>query len=308
MRSSQRPMPFIVGAPRSGTTLLRMMLDYHPEISIPPETGFIIEVLRRMPINEFSWKMLFEIIILRRLLKREFSWKMLFKIITNFETWIDFHLSADKLAEELSRIQPFTVSDGIRCFYRLYAQRFHKKRFGDKTPNYGLHLKAIGKLLPEAHFIHIIRDGRDVAVSVKDLWFAPSKDFRKLGKDWVWRVETIRTQGKQYPFYIEIRFEDLLTNTESVLKKICSFLEIDYHPQMMYYYMSSPSRLQEHEARYRKDGTILVSKEERLDMQRHTTLPPDLSKIDTWKQVMSEKDQNKFLYAAKPLLAELGYL
>jgi len=85
-------MPIIVGAPRPGTTLLRFMLDTHPEMAIPPETGFLA-------------------------------------------------------------LFPH--------FYQLYASRFAKPRWGDKTPSYCHHMQNIEEVLPEAHFIHIIRDGRD---------------------------------------------------------------------------------------------------------------------------------------------------
>jgi len=62
---------------------------------------------------------------------------------------------------ELQKITPFHVDAAIRCFYRLYAAQLGKERWGDKTPSYGRHMRAIEQVLPEACFIHIIRDGRD---------------------------------------------------------------------------------------------------------------------------------------------------
>lgn len=287
--TSPLPMPFIVGAPRSGTTLLRMILDAHPDVVIPPETGFIPELKLRNPSENWSWEIFLD-------------------LVTNFETWSDFHLCRDTLAKELRQLQPFTLPDGLRCFYRTYAQRFSKPRWGDKTPNNGLHLRAIGALLPEARFIHIIRDGRDVAASIRNLWFAPSRDFGKLGEDWAWRVQTIRAQGQEYPFYMEVRYEELLLAMETVIKTICTFLDLPFSARMLEYYQFSPARLQEHESRSRPDGTMLISKEARHAMQFWVTQPPNLLRCGVWKTVMSEDEHAQFLQTARSLLQELHYL
>ena len=77
-------------------------------------------------------------------------------------TWPDFGMTAEDLRDELTRIRPLNVADGFRAFYRLYAERSGKSRWGDKTPDYVLHISDIAETLPEAHFIHIIRDRRDV--------------------------------------------------------------------------------------------------------------------------------------------------
>jgi hypothetical protein len=119
------PMPVIVSAHRSGTTLLRLMLDAHPGLAIPPETGFLALCTKWLKSPETSPE--------------------------NFiDTISDF---------------PLDTPTGIRTFYRAYSNRFNKSRYGDKTPNYCFHIAAIHQLLPETCFIHLIRDGRDVALS-----------------------------------------------------------------------------------------------------------------------------------------------
>src|SRR5919109_3312367 len=107
------PAPFIVGVGRSGTTLLRLMLDAHPEMCIPPETGFIPAA--RNKLNDATDP------------RREFV-----KAITEFETWPDFNLLPDEFYRAIPA--PSKLSTGIRTFYRLYAARFEKTRWGDKTP------------------------------------------------------------------------------------------------------------------------------------------------------------------------------
>src|SRR5688500_2115287 len=115
------PMPIIVGAPRSGTTLLRFMLDAHPDLAIPPETAF----LTVGPTLKGKGDKLRE---------------RFFHAVTNYPeaspAWPDFEIPADKFRSALDEIEPFEVSEGFRAFYRLYAARFGKSRWGDKTPIY----------------------------------------------------------------------------------------------------------------------------------------------------------------------------
>jgi hypothetical protein len=99
-------------------------------------------------------------------------------------TWPDFGMTAEDLRDELTRIRPLNVADGFRAFYRLYAERSGKSRWGDKTPDYVLHISDIAETLPEAHFIHIIRDGRDVGLSLRQCWFAPGHDMKGLAGHW----------------------------------------------------------------------------------------------------------------------------
>ena len=117
MPSERPPMPFIVGVPRSGTTLLRLMLDSHPQLAIPPETGFLARHL--------SW--------LKFISPRE----ALFRTVTQlpFKTgpWRDFGLDAGEFRCELKKNRPFDLSEGFRTFYRLYARNQNKPRYGDKN-------------------------------------------------------------------------------------------------------------------------------------------------------------------------------
>ena len=65
------------------------------------------------------------------------------------------------------------LSSGLRAFYRGYAAARGKTRYGDKTPMHATDIDVLSRVLPEARFIHIIRDGRDVAASLRGLPFAP---------------------------------------------------------------------------------------------------------------------------------------
>src|SRR5258708_13374116 len=136
------PMPIIVGAPRSGTTLLRLMLDSHPALAIPPETGFL--------------KLAANLKGRDRKLRERFV-RALMTYPVEAPCWPDFEISEEALRTALTTITPFSIADGYRAFYRLYAGRFGKSRWGDKTPLYCMDLPTIRKALPDTRFVHIIR-------------------------------------------------------------------------------------------------------------------------------------------------------
>ena len=130
--SDATPAPFIVGVGRSGTTLLRMMLDAHPQLAIPPETHFIPEAADACRTGGEQSRDAF----VNTLLSSRF--------------WTDFQLDPDEFRKGINALAPFDVGAGLRVFYRLYAGRFGKTRWGDKTPTYLTQMQLIAQLLPEA--------------------------------------------------------------------------------------------------------------------------------------------------------------
>jgi sulfotransferase family protein len=286
------PMPIIVGAPRSGTTLLRFMLDSHSDVAIPPETGFLSLAPQFACVGET--------------LREEF-----FRAVIGYPldapAWQDFGISREAFRAELGKIEPFTVSRGYRAFYRLYATRFGKQRWGDKTPSYCHSMGAIESVLPEAHFIHIIRDGRDVAMSLRPMWFAPGRDIETLADHWSQFVSSARLSGVSCRHYLEVGYEALVLNTRLTLERVCQFLDLPFDESMLTYYERTPERLHEHETRLRADGRVLVTKEERFLQQQKTTEPPDPKRVFNWKVKMSGQDCARFEAVAGSLLRELGY-
>jgi hypothetical protein len=286
----QPPMPIIVGAPRSGTTLLRFMLDAHSELAIPPETGFLA------PIAEEADGM---------------SCNDLHRLVTtyplNFPGWGDFGIDAETYASRLQQIDLFSVAEGIREFYRLYAAKHGKIRYGDKTPIYCRHMRAIESLLPESHFIHIIRDGRDVAVSLRKVWFAPGQDIATLASYWTGLVRDTRAAAPSVRRYMEVRYEALIEDPESVLQAICAFIHLKFSPKMLHYWEHTPQRLKEHRGRHSSDGSLVVTHERRLEQQRLTMHPPQQTRIYAWRMEMCAADQSEFRRVAGDALDELGY-
>jgi hypothetical protein len=279
-------MPIIVGVPRSGTTLLRMMIDAHPEVAIPPETGFLptlAELDQTQGADEAA------------------------RIITAFQSWPDFKLDPTALAAAIHRLSPPTPAEAARAFYRLYAERFGKSRWGDKTPTYGSSIDRIASLLPEARFVHIIRDGRDVMLSVRNLWFKPGDTVEACAMDWATRLARTQELGSQVPHYLEVRYEALVMNPEPILREICAFLELPFAPSILRYHVHSGARLDEHEARYGEDGHLIISTAARLHNQRLVMEPPRRDRIGRWRFDLSAAELARFDAVAGEFLERLGY-
>ena len=299
-------MPIVVGVGRSGTTLLRLMLDSHPELAMTHETGFIpLMHTLYSPLHRGFYSRL-------RTAVQGQGWagslrEEFLSLLASQPNWADFHIPRQQLGESLSQLEPFNVTEGLRIFFRLYAARFGKPRWGDKTPNYCLHLRTIEQILPETRFIHIIRDGRDAALSVRGLHFAPGRDIETLASHWVRTINAARLQGRRCSHYLEVRYEDLVLDTTKVLEKICAFAELNYDARMEQYYKSAPLRISELEPTRDSRGNILVTRETRQQTNRLTTQPPQPERVARWKSDMTQAERATFKSIAGLLLEDLGY-
>jgi hypothetical protein len=286
-------MPFVIGAPRSGTTLLRLMLDAHPELSIPPETGFVSILKQHENISDIDLDTFFQYVT---------------HFPANSPNWDDFVIERQVFRRQLESLNPFTVADGFRTFYRLYAARFGKSRWGDKTPTYFRYMNEIAETLPEARFVHIIRDGRDVALSLRDLWFSPGRDMETLAEHWKAAIHQSRAWGEGHKLqYLEIFYEDLIVQPESTLRTVCNFIELPFAPEILTYHQSAPERLKEQTTRFKVDGTVLATQEQRLSIHRLTLVQPDESRIGVWKREMSDEERARYEAIGGDLLKQLGY-
>lgn len=288
--SVHQPMPIVVGSPRSGTTLLRLMLDAHPELAIPPETGFLIKSISGKGDQ----------------LRQNF-----YEAIVGFAepspSWADFEIDQADFWSALNEISPFNVADGFRTFYRLYAARHGKQRWGDKTPVYCKHLYSIRKVLPEARFIHIIRDGRDAALSLRKMWFSPGWEIETQAAYWRDYIVAARNAGVGHSDYLEVRYEDLVLNPRETLKRVCAHINLTYHDTMLNYYERAVERLQEHKGRTLPDRTTVLTQAERFQQQQRATKPLDPTCVFAWKETMASEERRKFQQVAGDLLEELGY-
>ena len=285
------PIPFVVGLTRSGTTLLRMMLDAHPELAVPPETHFVPDLIKTARAEEATAE-------------------QLAAAITGNRTWGDFGITEAELLEAFNSIEQIDDGQAVRTFFEMYAAKQGKPRWGEKTPAYMLSIKRIGTTIPEARFIHLIRDGRDVALSQTDRAINEQPPPADQAARWVKRIRKARDQGADIGSerYLEARYEDLVREPEETLKRICAFIKLPFDEQMLRYYEGAAERLAEMGGELRaEEGHAAQPAGYRIDNHKPTTKPPDPSKLDKWRREMAPEDLRAYESVAGEMLTELGY-
>jgi hypothetical protein len=281
------PAPFICGVTRSGTTLLRLMLDAHPDLAIPGETHFVPALIKRVE-------------------RRRPRADELTGLIVGHKRWGDFQLEPHDLRARLRQVDPLTAGDALRSFYMLYAEKHGKSRYGDKTPGYLREMPRIQRVLPEARFVHIIRDGRDVALSVLKMNWGPAS-VTEAAELWVERITKARTLAPKTNHYIEVKFEDVLANTEPTLRRVCEFIDLEFDPVMLDYHERAEERLQEKARDLPRQNR--PAQPAALRMQSHALAkePPQAGRTGLWRTQMDPTDREDYERIAGPLLADFGY-
>jgi hypothetical protein len=294
------PAPFIVGASRSGTTMLRLMLDTHPQLAIPPETHFIPRLARRCA-------------------RAEDPVAAALQAILEAERWPSFGLDAEALRKRAASAHCRSPSDVLRVFYATYAEAHAKSRWGDKTPFYVLRMPLIASLIEEAHFVHIIRDGRDVALSVMPLWWGPAS-VPEAAAWWAERVREGRRAGSDL-HYLEVAYERLVGRPEIELRRICAFIKLEYDPQMLRFderVRCRPATVAPHLADLTLEAalaaepeppssTIVSPEQMQARLAARLSGPPDAVSVGRWRTEMSAADVRRFEEIAGDLLEDLGY-
>lgn len=280
-RDTVRSRPiFVVGAPRSGTTLLQYMLRSHPRISLPTgESHFIVPLCA----NPGAFGDLSRQENVRRLLQEMYRRNADF-----LDT--DLHgirFDVDSLAAELwkeGRNTPATIISGL---FEKNAHGEGKPRWGDKTPYYVLHLPKIIEWFPGAQIIHLIRDGRDCSLSLINR----RHDFNvynsyQAAKYWQHYVRVGRERGKLLgpDTYIETRYEDLLDNPAATMERISTFLGEEYTDSLVHFNKANQA-----------GKTPLLQK------------PVQTDNAGKWRNQMSRASIRAFESVAAGTLSQLGY-
>lgn len=285
-----RPPLFIIGNPRSGTTLLRLMLTNHKNIVIPPECGFAVwyyNTYRGLPITGSTVKDFLADLALAR----------------KIETWkLDFN----KLQNYMITNKPSSYPELVSAVYAFYGRSTGKpfKMWGDKNNFYIKHIDTIKEMFPTSHLIHIVRDGRDVACSYRALnrsqihsRYAPQLPdlVADIANEWVTNIaHAINSFEKiRWENVYEVRYEDLTSHPTHELKKICSFLEEPYDEEMELYYSKNQEEEQE--------------PIEFLQWKAKTIEKPTTSEIGKYKTELTEEEIVEFEEIASPLLRKYQY-
>ena len=172
------------------------------------------------------------------------------------------------------------------------ARQMNKPRWGDKTPYYIAHIDELWELFPRSKIVHLVRDGRDVVVSQRNIeWL--SNNVPKLARDWWWKTTLCHKVGsvRGPEYFLEVRYEDLVVDTERVLRAICEFLGEAFAPEMM---------------EYGEAGGANVPAESRK-WHNNSIRAPDPSKLGAWKVELSLADRIIFEQNAGEALDLFGY-
>ena len=215
---NDRPI-FVVGCPRSGTTLLQVMLHSHPRIAIPPETRFLIPAYVRR--NRFG-----------DLREEENRRKVARYIVDRKESWFhDLGLDGAAVTEEIAAGPP-TIGSALGIVYRAYARRFDKPRWGDKRPGYHRHIEILLRLFPDAQFIHLVRDPRDCVASLKRMGWWKRGSYRAI-LGWAQAIDNVAEAKRRWPDRVyELQYERLVADPEPELRALCAAIGEEYDPAM----------------------------------------------------------------------------
>jgi hypothetical protein len=262
----------VLGVSRSGTTLLKEMLDSHSELAIPTESYFIPQLWHRHSRRFYVDAFLDDLARLARV--REWG------------------VTPEDVAARLPG-RP-ALSDAIEAIYRSYADSQGKSRFGDKTPSYMQSLPLLERVFPGAQYVHLVRDGRDAALSFMEMRRRPRFNLARprgiaaFASQWRLEVEGAAEFGRRVGSsrYLELRYEDLVVEPEVELRRVCDFLQLGFEPGMLAYH-------EEVEESAREDHPLLAK--------------PPIASVRRWKEELDPETTELFEAIAGRALAGLGY-
>jgi hypothetical protein len=275
------PYVFVVGCPRSGTTLLQRMLDNHPQLTVANDTHFITRAvkttLRRDPNPQMKPDFLEAVLNYRRTYRMGLEDVDIQHAATDSDTYAEF----------------------VSKLYNLRGARQNKPFSGEKTPDYCRQIPELHTLFPGSRFIHIVRDGRDTTLSTLG-WATETKGPGKWGLWkgdpvgtcalwWRWQVGTGDRDGRTLPAgqYRSLRYEDLVSNPQAELREITGLLTLPYSEDMVNYHTGKMQK---------KSGLSAKS----------AWLPP-VQGLRDWREDMSPEDISVFENIAGDLLSHFGY-
>lgn len=258
---------FVLGCGRSGTTLLRTMLNHHPDIAIPLESLFVIDYLRVETRCDIE--------TLKSLFIREYE-------LHEWGLGIQGH--------ELRQFG--SVPDIIRYAHEKYAKCQGKSRWGQKTPRFIRYVEKLVEAYPDALFVHVIRDPRAVAASLRKSR-AHRSNALFAAKRWVRDVQAGLEAQNAFPDrFIEVRYEDLVCDTMDCLRRVCDFLNVRFSDKMIDY---TDTGCREYSNCYYQS------------LHKRLRDKPDKARVDAWRNSLTSRSQRIIEAISRPLMAQLRY-
>jgi hypothetical protein len=263
--------PIIVGCGRSGTTLVRSVLDANPLIAVPPESFFIIDLAKHRD-GPFDASAFVDDLLVH----------------DRFAMWPCDH---ENVRRAVLLDPPRDFAGAIRRVFAAYAESQGKPRYGDKTPRYVKHLPALAALLPEARFIHVVRDARNVAPGIVEMHWGPGT-LRGAAVYWQRHVELGRSAGRALDpdRYLEVSYEQLVVDPRPVIERMCAFVDIPYVDAMLH-----------PEARFER---VIAGVAE---PSTHTGLQRPISVVRDWRGDLSAREVALIEALVADTLRDAGY-
>jgi Sulfotransferase family len=273
---NDRPI-VILGCPRSGTTLLQVMLHSHPRIGIPPETRFLLPAYReRLRFGDLSET------ANRRALGD-------FIVRTKGHRFGDLGLDRDATVGEIVDGPP-TLGSAVGIVLRAYAQRFGRPRWGDKRPAYYNYIDVVMRLFPDARILHVVRDPRDCVASLKRMPWWRTDSYHSVAA-WAQSIDNTERAIRVWPGAVtRVQYERLVAEPESELKALCAELGEEYDPAM-----AEPERLAD------------VAVPERKHWHSNTRVGPTTERVGRWKDDLEPWEASLCETVLAERMARFGY-
>ena len=276
--SSVEPL-FIVGFQRSGTTLLRLMLNAHPEIAIPHDSAELWPTYARLAATKYCG-----------LRTADDVRRMIDDLLAEprIRAW-EVALPRDAL---LADALPSSFPEVMQRFHLVYARAQGKMRWGDKNTGTLVELDRLNAEFPRCRIIHFVRDGRDCALSHQHYMYGYENVLR-VALEWREQVTLCHKMGAMLPRerFCELRYEDLLADPKGMLSRLCDLLGVSFSPLMLEYHRN----VEDHVPQDRRSLWPLLGR------------PPLVSNAFKWKHEMSSGDRAIFERTAGELLRTFGY-
>lgn len=192
------------------------MLNRHPAIAVCRETDFYHYVYKRRhrfgDLNDLRNR--------RRLVREYLGIQRIQRMR------LDLQALETRLLQDGTSYPAF-----FAALLRFYAETHGKQRCGEKTPEHALFTETLCEWYPDAAIIHVVRDPRDVVASLRHLPWAPNN---AIGNARLWFTRNLAARRSRHrPQYLLVRYEELVTQPEGELRRICAFLGEDYSPAML---------------------------------------------------------------------------
>jgi len=291
-QQSDKDMIFVVGCPRSGTYLLSNILDGSGQIAIPTESHFIPLFNRFVPmfgnLNDSRGR----IRLLRAIYDFLEIWARRAEEERDYEDMVQYSLLATREYSESIIENSRTYPEIVHTMYRNYAALKGVSRYGDKSAFFQhIPLDKIDRAVAgSAKFIHIVRDGRDVCISWMKLSMGP-ENIAVAARAWREHVMGKREWGKAHPDrYCEVRYEDLIVNPETEIRRICEFVGIEFAPEMLLSYQGRMAQAIANSTTHAMLGRSI-----------------DSNNREKWRTQMRNNDISLFEWVAGDVLTASGY-